>query len=300
MTGEPPDRSFVPTETRHPDAHALRPSDTGALMETMCADAHSAVDAIRGVLDRIEAFVRDLEARYRRGGRLIYAGAGTSGRLGVLDASECPPTFRIEHGRVVGVIAGGDRALRVSSESMEDDPANARADLEAIGLSEDDVVIGISAGGTTPYALGAIEFAHDVGALTALLSCGVVPGGVRADHVINPVTGPEVIAGSTRLNAGTATKLVLNMISTGLMHRLGKVHEGLMVDLRATNDKLRDRAARIIAELTGLERGACFTLLDGAGGRVKVAVVMHRYSCDAACAEGLLRAHHDDLGAVLG
>lgn len=296
--GLPPDRSDVPTEARHEESGA-----SGSVREFlghMSAADRVAVDAVARELDTIAALIEETADRFSRGGRLIYAGAGTSGRLGVLDASECPPTFLVEPGRVIGIIAGGDAALRTSSESLEDDPDGIATELGTLGVGPLDTVIGITAGGTTPYALGAIRHGAARGARTAIVTCGLVPSHPRADYVINPRTGAEVVAGSTRLKAGTATKLVLNMISTGLMAHLGKVHEGLMVDVSATNDKLRDRAARVIASLTGLDRGSAFELLERAGGRVKPAVVMHRLGLDRDGAVRLLEAHADDLGRALG
>ncbi len=300
MSDRPPDRSTVPTEGLHPDAARVDLVSTEALVALMSAEDARAVEAVRAEAAKIAAFVDALAERFVRGGRLVYVGAGTSGRLGVLDASECPPTFLVEPGRVVGVIAGGDGALRTSSETLEDVRDGANAALDALALTDLDTVVGITAGGTTPYPLGAIEHAHALGCLTALLTCADVPDGFLADHVLNPRTGPELVAGSTRLKAGTATKLVLNMISTALMVRLGKVHGGLMVDVSATNDKLRDRAARIVSTLTGLSRDDAFALLDGAGGRVKTAVVMHAMGASRSDAEAMLALHSGSLRGALG
>jgi N-acetylmuramic acid 6-phosphate etherase len=215
-------------------------------------------------------------------------GAGTSGRLGVLDASECPPTFQTDPGLVVGIIAGGDAALRHSSESKEDDPEGARAELEALALNESDTLLGIAAGGTTPFVLGALRIAKEAGASTGLLCCAPIDPPEGCDVLICVETGPEVVTGSTRMKAGTATKLVLNTISTTLMVRTGRVHENLMVDLRATNDKLRDRAMRIVGELTGLDRRSCHELLERAGWGVKVAALMHAHGGSRADAEHAL------------
>lgn len=220
--------------------------------------------------------------------RLLYFGAGTSGRLGVLDASECPPTFQTPPGMIVGVIAGGDAALRVSSEGKEDDYDGARAEIERLQISPRDSVLGIAAGGTTPYVLGALDLCAARGALTALLTCSRISTPPFVRHHIIIDTGPEIITGSTRMKAGTATKLVLNTITTTLMVHLGKVHENLMVDLRATNDKLRDRAARIVSTLTGLPRNDAFALLDRAAGSCKAAIVMHRRHCSLPDAEARL------------
>jgi N-acetylmuramic acid 6-phosphate etherase len=232
-------------------------------------------DAMAAAAPALTAFIEAAKPRFIQGGRLIYVGAGTSGRLGVLDASECPPTFHTPPERVVGLIAGGDSALRKSSEGKEDDPNGAHADLAALDLTANDTVLGIAAGGTTPYVLGALAFARQKQSLTGFLVCTPIPKPAAADHLIVLETGPELLTGSTRLKAGTATKLALNTISTTLMVRSGRVHENLMVDLRATNDKLTDRAARIISTLTGLDRPAALDLLTRAGGGVKAALALH-------------------------
>jgi N-acetylmuramic acid 6-phosphate etherase len=233
---------------------------------------------------------------------LVYVGAGTSGRLGVLDASEIPPTFQLPHGRVIGLIAGGDSALRRSSEGMEDDPRGAVPELIGLTLTSRDTLVGIAAGGTTPYVLGALAFAGSLRAppVTGLICCTRRDPPAGCGHLISIPTGPEVLTGSTRLKAGTATKLVLNAISTALMVRLGLVYENLMVDLRATNEKLRDRAARIVAELTGLARAEAFALLDRCGGEVKTAVVAHRLGLDPDSARRLLEGHGGRLDRALG
>ena len=231
---------------------------------------------------------------------MIYVGAGTSGRLGVLDAAECPPTFQSEPGRVVGIIAGGDKALRISSESLEDDPEGACAELESLGINERDTVLGIAAGGTTPYAIGAARIAGSMGAVSGLLTCSPIDKPEGVAHLIVVETGPEALTGSTRMKAGTATKMVLNTISITLMAQTGKVYENLMVDLRATNDKLRDRAARIVAELTHLDRDASFDALDKANGSVKVAVVMLGKGCSRDEATVRLDQTGGNLRGALG
>jgi N-acetylmuramic acid 6-phosphate etherase len=252
----------------------------------------------------ITAFISAVEPRFLRGGRLIYLGAGTSGRLGVLDASEAPPTFCVPPDRIIGLIAGGDGSLRRSSEGKEDDPHGAVLELETVRPGGDDTVLGIAAGGTTPYVLGALEWAKNNSGkrgtpLTALLTCTPIERPSFVDHGIVIDTGPEILTGSTRLKAGTATKLVLNAISTALMVRLGKVYGNLMVDVRATNAKLRDRAARIISTLTGLDRTEAFALLDRADGVVKTAVVMQRLGVDRVAAEARLAVAHGRLERIL-
>lgn len=295
----PPDRSGVPTERVHPRGAGLDALPTTGLLALMSEEDERAACAVRAQTTRIAALVEDVVPRFRAGGRLIYVGAGTSGRLGVLDASECPPTFLVDPSRVVGIIAGGDAALRRSSESLEDDLDGAKAELERLGVGKLDAVIGLTAGGTTPYPLGAIRFARSRGSLTALVTCGNPSDSRIADHVVHLETGPEVLAGSTRLKAGTATKLVLNMISTALMVRLGKVHDGLMVDVSATNDKLRDRAARIVVRLVGGSRAEALVLLDESGGRVKTAVVMCSLRVSRDEAEALLAASDGSLRDAL-
>jgi N-acetylmuramic acid 6-phosphate etherase len=298
-TPPPPDRAHISTEQRHPlsaDLHTLSAVDCVALFDRVNREALDAMDAARPAL---AAFITDLEPRFLRSGRLIYIGAGTSGRLGVLDASECPPTFQLPPGRIIGLIAGGDSALRISSEGKEDDPDGARPDLDALSLTPDDTLLGIAAGGTTPYVLGAIRHAKSRGCLTGLLTCAPVDRPPGADHLIVLPTGPELLTGSTRLKAGTATKLALNTISTTLMIRSGRVYENLMVDVKASNAKLRDRAARIVSTLTGLDRPAALALVDAAGGSVKAAVVMQRRSIDRDAAIRLLDAAGGRLDRVI-
>jgi len=234
----------------------------------------------------------------RGGGRLFYCGAGTSGRLGVLDAAECPPTFCSDPSQVIGIIAGGDAALRRSSERREDDPQGIQVELDAHSFGRGDALVAIAAGGTTPYAIGAIELASARGGLTAFMVCSPLARMVACDHLIMLATGPEVLTGSTRLKAGSATKLALNCISTVAFARLGKVHGNLMVDLAATNDKLVDRAIRTLRMIDpGLAREDASALLGAAGGRLKVAILMHLRGLsrdDAvarlAKADGVLRA----------
>lgn len=274
-------------------------------VETLCREDRHAFDAVKRAGPRITKLIEAIAPRFLAGGRLIYVGAGTSGRLGVLDASEAPPTFQIEHGRIIGIIAGGDGALRKSSESKEDDPQGAWDELRALNLTAKDSLIGIAAGGTTPYVHGAFDFCktqlpESERPLTCLLCCTPVDQPQHADQLLILKTGPEVLTGSTRMKAGTATKLTLNIISTTLMIRMGKVYQNLMVDLKASNIKLRDRAARIVSTLTGLSREDCFTLVDDAGGSVKTAVVMHRAGLDKQAAESKLAAANGHLAAALG
>lgn len=249
----------------------------------------------------LQLFIDAASPRFAKGGRLIYIGAGTSGRLGVLDAAECPPTFQTDPERVVGIIAGGEPALRRSSEGAEDNPEGARRKLKQLGVNDSDILLGIAAGGTTPYVLGALRIAKEYASacLTGLITCAPVNNCDWADIIIYLPTGPEIITGSTRLKAGTATKMALNAISTAIMVRTGRVYRNLMVDLRATNDKLRDRAIRIIKEITGLNRMKAFYLLREAEGDVKTAVVMHRLGLSIEEARKALAECQGRLDAVI-
>jgi N-acetylmuramic acid 6-phosphate etherase len=283
------DLSQLPTESRNPateNLDRLTPLEFARAMHQ--ADAEAVV-AVERELPRIAEAIEAIATRLEHGGHLFYLGAGTSGRLGVLDASECPPTYNTPPEMVQGLIAGGDVALRRSVERAEDDEAQGRRDLEQHGLSSKDVVVGIAASGRTPYVLGAVRYGRELGALTIGLSC--VPESLLAEAAelaITPATGPEVVTGSTRMKAGTATKLVLNMLSTGTMVRLGYVFGNLMVNVRPTNTKLRDRAGRIIAMVTGLAYEDAVALLERAGS-VKTAIVMEKLGVSREEAEERLK-----------
>lgn len=268
------------------------------VMNTQDRVAVEAVERVRGdVVKAIELVV----AALRAGGRLIYYGAGTSGRLGVLDASECPPTFRSDPQTVQGMIAGGKEAMFVAQEGAEDSAEDGGRDVDAKNVGPNDVVMGIATGGTTPYVHGALRRAAERRAKTVFLSCvQPVPNEPKVDVVIRPLTGPEVLTGSTRLKAGTATKLVLNQITTISMVQMGKCYENLMVDLKATNQKLWDRAARTIGMLTGVDKATATALLKGADGHVKVAVVMHRLGVPAEQAREKLQQAGGFLRRALG
>jgi len=299
MPSHPPDRSQTLTEQRNERTKELDRQDVAGCVAMLSEEDAQVANAVARARPAIVGFIEAALPGFRGGGRLIYVGAGTSGRLGVLDAAECPPTFQSEPGRVVGIIAGGDAALRVSSESLEDDPEGAREELDRLALTEYDSLLSIAAGGTTPYALGAARMARERGAVSGLLTCSPVESLEGVDRLIVIETGPEALTGSTRMKAGTATKMVLNIISTTLMVQIGKVYENLMVDLRATNDKLRDRAARIVAELTGISREEAFGALDAAGGSVKIAVVMRRMGCSAEETRRRLEVAQGDLRGAL-
>lgn len=302
-----PDRGHLPTEQRHAGSTALDAGDAGHSLRTLHACTAGVHEAVGQALPELERFAAALVGRMRLGGRLMYLGAGTSGRLAVLDASECPPTFRSAPDQVVGVIAGGDGALRVSSEGKEDEYTGAHPALAALNLAANDTVVGVAAGGTTPYPWGALDYARRHGCLTAFLCC--VPRAALersrapvelADHLICIPSGPEPVTGSTRMNAGTATKLALNLVSTTAMVQLGKVWGNLMVDLKASNDKLRDRAGRLVAAQVGCERDRALALLDAAGGSAKLALVMGRLGLSRAEAEAKLAAAGGLLRPLLG
>ena len=259
-----------------------------------------AVEAVKSQRAEVARAVEMVAAALMSGGRLIYVGAGTSGRLGVLDATECAPTFGTDPKLVQGVIAGGNDAMFGSKEGVEDDPEMGAQAMHGRYVGPKDVVMGIAAGGTTPFVRGALEKAKEMGAKTIFLCCVENTAGMpRADLVIRPLTGPEVLTGSTRLKAGTATKLILNQITTLTMVRMGKVHENLMVDLKATNQKLRDRGARILATLTGLSRDQSLKLLLSADGEVKTAIVMARLHTSAENAAKILAACAGNLRIAL-
>ncbi len=296
----PPDRSHIDTEQRYQGSASIHQASVADCLQIMQAADQQLLTAMAACQDALAKFISSIEADFINGGRLIYLGAGTSGRLGVLDASEAPPTFCVDANRIIGIIAGGDKSLRRSSEGMEDDPHGARPALEALSLQAGDTVLGIAAGGTTPYVRGAFAIAKELGAShTGFISCSVVEAPAALDHMIYCPSGPEVITGSTRMKAGTVTKLLLNRISSTLMIRSGRVYQNLMVDVKASNEKLRDRAARIICELCPLSREQAFDLLDQAQGQSKVAVVMHHRQCNYADAQALLEQHHGHLGSCI-
>ncbi|MFI0864688.1 N-acetylmuramic acid 6-phosphate etherase [Streptomyces smyrnaeus] len=256
--------------------------------------------AVAARLPEIAAAIDAIAERMARGGRLLYAGAGTAGRMGVLDASECPPTFNTAPGQVTGVIAGGPGAMVNSVEGAEDRAEAAAADLAALGLGADDTVVGISASGRTPFAVGAVEYARSRGALTVGLACNEGSAlAAAAEHGIEVVVGPELLTGSTRLKAGTAQKLVLNMLSTITMIRLGKTYGNLMVDLRASNEKLRARSRRIVSLATGAPDEEIEAALAATDGEVKAAILTVLGGVDGPTAQRLLADSHGHLRAAL-
>lgn len=285
-------RDHLDTERANPRSADLDLLTTEEALDVFQAEDEAAVRAVAAVRDELARLVDLTAERLARGGRLLYVGAGTSGRLGVLDAAECPPTFLSAPGQVAGVIAGGSAALERAVEGAEDSAEAGAADLDALAVGAHDVVLGISASGGAPYVSGALARAREAGALTAFLAC--VPRAQapdEADVSLRVLSGPEVLAGSTRLKAGTVTKLVLNRLSTLVMVRLGKVHGNLMVDVDTrANEKLVERGTSLVATLTGLERAQARALLERADGRVKVAAVMHARGLGAAQARAALEA----------
>lgn len=296
------------TEARNPASEHLDELSTLEMLRVINDEDAKVAGAVRAELPQIARAIDAVAERFRRGGRLFYIGAGTSGRLGVLDASECPPTFSVPAGLVQGLIAGGERALRLSSEHSEDSPELGAHDLAAAGFAapgsdgkaRPDTLVGIAASGRTPYVLGAMEYAKSRDALTIGLSC--VPNSAlaqAAEIAITPATGAEVLTGSTRLKAGTATKLVLNMLSTGVMVRTGATFGNLMVNVRPTNAKLVDRAERIIAAATGCDREEAARLLVDSDQEVKVAILMGRLKISADEARRRLEAAEGILSRAL-
>ncbi len=270
-------RKILPTtEKRNRASENIDRLSTQQIVDLINAEDALVPAAVARQSKQIAAAIDLIVARFKEAGRLFYVGAGTSGRLGVLDASECPPTFGVPPSLVQGIIAGGRRALVRSAEGAEDYPEDGAAAIKKKHVRARDVVVGLAACGMTPFVHGALKQARRIGAATIFITCA--PEAVEhigAEIIINPVVGPEVVTGSTRMKAGTATKLVLNTLTTGAMIRLGKVYGNLMVDLKATNEKLRDRSVRILMELTGLSRRQAQTLLRRADGQLKAAIVMH-------------------------
>jgi N-acetylmuramic acid 6-phosphate etherase len=277
------------TERRNPRSSDIDRMDARGLVRLINAEDSTVPAAVAAVEDALVAAVELVADRLRRGGRLLYVGAGTSGRLGVLDAAECPPTFGTDPSAVQGIIAGGHGALVRAKEGAEDDREAGASDLLGREPGPADVVMGIATSGVTPYVLGALDAARGSGATTVFLCCNPSEAAsVAADVVVAPAVGPEVVTGSTRMKAGTATKLVLNTITTSAWVLLGKTYENLMVDLTATCDKLRDRACRIVVETTGATYDEAASVIAEAGGSVKVALVMRKAGVAADAARGLL------------
>ena len=280
------------TESRNPRSEAIDTLSSGEIVALINAEDATVVEAVRAESEAIAQAIDWTADRFQQGGRLIYVGAGTSGRLGVLDASECPPTFGTPPEMVVGLIAGGPSALTRAIEGAEDDPDRGAADLKGLGATSRDLVVGIATSGRTPYVLGAVREARARGARTVGIACNS-PSllGQEVDLEIAPLVGPEIIAGSTRLKAGTATKMVLNMISTGAMIQIGKTLGNRMIDLQPTNQKLRIRSRRILRELAGVDDDRAAEILSSCGGRLKLALVVALARVSPDEAQTLLDAH---------
>jgi N-acetylmuramic acid 6-phosphate etherase len=288
------------TEQRNPASEGIDAKPTADILRIMNTEDRKVAESVTAEIPRIARAVDGIVERLERGGRLFYIGAGTSGRLGVLDAAECRPTFNVPPELVQGIIAGGERALARATEASEDDPDSGARDLMERGFAPGDVLVGIAASGRTPYVLGAIDAAREMGALTIGISC--TPDSLlaqRAAIAITPLPGPEIIAGSTRMKAGTATKLVLNMLTTATMIRLGYVFGNLMVNVQPSNEKLRNRACRIISHAAEISLVEAKRFLEESGGSVRTAIVMARRRMDRESAERVLALAHNRVSKAL-
>lgn len=288
------------TEEINPRTKDIDRRSTIEIVRLINNEDATVAEAVSKVLDQIAAGVDLIFSRLKSGGRLIYIGTGTSGRLGVLDASECPPTFGVSPDLVRGIIAGGFDALHRSVEAAEDDPQAAADDLQAISLSQTDALVGISASGNTPYTLGGIEYARRIGSATIAVICN--PNSkmaAAADITIAPVVGAEAIAGSSRMKAGTAQKMILNMLSTGTMIKLGLVYSNLMSNLKATNEKLRRRACAILAEEAAISAEEATRYFELAGDDLRIALLMARIGASRLESEQLLEAHGNSVRRAL-
>jgi len=290
------------TEQRNPKSTKIDKLDVLGIVDLINTEDRLVAEAVSDEREAIARAIELVEKALRAGGRLIYVGAGTSGRLGVLDAAEMPPTFGVDPKRIHGVIAGGYQALVRSQEGAEDHPEDGAEAITNLDVGQRDFVLGIATSGSTPYVHGALSRARELGARTGFLLCTSPPAALLSEHdvVIAPLVGAEVITGSTRMKAGTATKLVLNTITTGAMVRIGKVYSNLMVDLQVTCEKLRDRGERILSELLNLDQPAAAALLDRASGDVKTALVMAHLDIDAKEALGRLDAAGGVISTVIG
>jgi len=289
------------TEARNPASMNIDELSAIEIVRLMNDEDAGVAAAVATQAEAIAAAIDGITERLRRGGRLIYVGAGTSGRLGVLDATECPPTFNSPPGQVIGLIAGGTDALKRAVEGAEDRPELADQDLRAAQAGPNDVVVGIATSGRTPYVVASLAFARSQGCFTVAIACNADSSLSReADIAITPIVGPEVVSGSTRLKAGTATKMVLNMLSTGAMVRIGKTYGNLMVDLRATNSKLRDRSRRIVETIMGVDEKAASELLARCDGELKTAIVVGRTSCTPAEARTRLEQAGGQVRGAIG
>ncbi len=294
------DLSRLETERKNPASAHIDELSPLEIMQVIHAEDQKAVDAVTPLLPKIAQTADDIARRMRNGGRLLYCGAGTSGRLGVLDAVECTPTYGTPPELVMGIIAGGTSAMFRAKEGAEDDESLGEADIAALSVTEHDTVVGLSASGRTPYVIGALRYAKEKGAFTVSVACASnSPIAAVADIDLTAVTGAEVVTGSTRMKAGTAQKMILNMLSTGAMIRLGKVYGNLMVDVAATNEKLRERALNIVAEVARCSREKALSALRAADGQAKPAILIAIGSCTKEKADRLLREANEQLAVAL-
>ena len=294
------DLSRMITESRNPASENIDELATEAMLRVINNEDKKVALAVEAIVPQIAQAVDAISAAFRQGGRLIYSGAGTSGRLGILDASECPPTFGTPREQVVGLIAGGERAILQAVENAEDRADMGAADLQAIGFNARDVLVGIAASGRTPYVLGALDYARRQGATTVALTCNPDSEMARAAQIaLTPVVGPEVVTGSSRLKAGTAQKLVLNMLTTGAMIRSGKVFGNLMVDVEATNQKLVQRQLNIVRQATDCSAETAQAALAACAGHCKTAILMVLGQLSAPEATGLLAQHQGFIRPAL-
>lgn len=294
------DLAKLTTERRNPASAHIDSCSTLEMVTIMQQEDSKIAAAIEKILPEIARAIDETSQRLEHGGRLFYLGAGTSGRLGILDASECPPTYGTDPELVQGLIAGGTPAIFRAQEGAEDNPDLAVEDLKEHDFTEKDVLVGIAASGRTPYVIGGLNYAKALGALTIALSCSEHSKiAALADIALTPVTGPEIVTGSTRMKAGTAQKLVLNMLSTGTMIKLGKVYGNLMVDVKASNEKLRERCVRIVCQATGAEDAAARAALAGTNYACKTAIVMLLLGVDKTEAETLLARANGRIAAAL-
>jgi len=291
---------FFTTEQRNDASRDIDSKSALEIVTVINNEDKKVPGAVEKILPEIAALVDDIVAAFKKGGRLVYIGAGTSGRLGVLDASECPPTYGVDPGMVQGLIAGGREALTSSIEAAEDRAGEGVKELKALGFSERDVLVGITASGQAPYVLGALDYARGLGAVTAAISCNANSATFAyARHRLYVDVGPEVVTGSTRMKSGTAQKLVLNMLTTAAMIRLGKVYKNLMVDLKPVNHKLILRSIRLIRELTGCSEEEALSALEASARRPKVAIVMVLLGVGVEKAACLLEEENGHISAIM-
>ncbi len=288
------------TEARNPTSEGLDTKSTVEIIKLINKEDATVATSVAKTIPEITELVEAIVPRMRKGGRIIYVGAGTSGRLGIIDAVECVPTFSLEPGRVVGILAGGEDAMFRAKEGIEDSQIKGEEAIKKHSVGELDTVIGIAASGSTPYVIGAVKAAKKLGALTGALVCNYNSDlAENVDYKIRAVVGPEVLTGSTRLKAGTAQKMILNTISTTVMIRLGKVYNNLMVDLKATNAKLRERARGIVTEITGINMNQADEILKAADYEVKEAIIMIERGCELKEAKKLLGENQGDLRSII-